>query len=114
MPARIRFEDVLRKLGLAISYFITIVYILEILLPAKYCLQHGCKGPEGDIFMPAFFLAPLGTIATAFSLYNAIQNIRKGQSWSWLFWLPAIIFAIVLLGTIAFIALLIYHLTFHR
>jgi hypothetical protein len=104
----------LRKLGLAISYFIAIVYFLSILFPSIYCLQHGCRGPEGDAFMPTFFLTPLGTIATAFSLYNAIQQGRKRQSWSWIFWPLAIIFAIVLIGAIAFIALLIYHLTFHR
>jgi hypothetical protein len=104
----------LRKLGLAISYFIAIVYLLSVLFPSIYCLQHGCRGPEGDAFMPAFFLTPLGTIATAFSLYNAIQQVRKRQSWSWIFWPLAIIFAIVLIGAIAFIALLIYHLTFHR
>jgi hypothetical protein len=64
--------------------------------------------------MPAFFLTPLGTIATAVSLYNAIQQIRKRQSWSWVFWPVAMIFAIVLLGAIAFIALLIYELTIHH
>jgi hypothetical protein len=72
------------------------------------------SGPEGDAFMPAFFLTPVGTIATAFSLYNAIQHIRKTQSWSWVFWPLAIIFGIVLLAAIGFIALLIYHLIFHR
>jgi len=104
----------LRKLGFAISYSIAIVYILSILLPSIYCLRHGCRGPEGDAFMPAFFLTPVGTIATAFSLYNAIQQIRKRQSWSWVFWPLATIFAIVLLAAIGFIALLIYHLTFRR
>ena len=64
--------------------------------------------------MPAFFLTPLGAIATAFSLHNAIQNIRKRQSWSWVFWPLAIIFAAVLLGAIAFIALLIYGVASHR
>jgi hypothetical protein len=104
----------LQKLGLAITYFIAIVYILSIVSPSIYCLQHGCRGPEGDAFMPAFFLTPVGAIATAFSLYNAIQQIRKRQSWSWVFWPLAIIFAIVLLGAIAFIALLVYHLAFRR
>jgi len=104
----------LRKLGLAISYFIAIVYILSILFPSIYCLRRGCRGPEGDAFMPAFFLTPYGAIATAFSLYNAIQQIRKRQPWSWVFWPLAIIFAIVLLGAIAFIALLIYQLASHR
>ena len=105
----------LRKLGLAIPYFIAIVYILSILLPSIYCLRHGCKGPgELDAFMPAFGLTPVGAIATAFSLHNAIQQIRKRQSWSWVFWPLAIIFAIVLLGAIAFIAMLIYELTLHH
>ncbi|SPF47307.1 membrane hypothetical protein [Candidatus Sulfotelmatobacter kueseliae] len=105
----------LRKLGLAISYFIAIVYIFSILLPSLYCFQHGCRGPgELDAFMPAFALTPLGAIATAFSLHNAIQQIRKRQSWSWAFWPLAIIFAIVLLGVIALIALFIYYTVSHR
>jgi hypothetical protein len=105
----------LRKLGLGVSYFIAIVYILSILLPSIYCLRHGCRGPgELDAFMPAFALTPLGAIATAFSLHNAIQHIRKKQSWSWVFWSLAIIFAIVLLGIIALIALVIYHTAWHR
>ena len=105
----------LRRVGLAICYFIAIVYILSILLPALYCLRHGCKGPgEGDAFMPAFFLTPIGAVATAFSLYNAIQNIRKRQSWSWVFWPLAIIFAIVLLGAVAFITMLVYELATHH
>jgi hypothetical protein len=103
----------LRRLGLAILYFITSVYISSIVSPAIYCLQHGCKGPEGDAFMPAFFLTPLGGIATAFSLTHAIQQIRKRQSWSWIFWPLAIIFAIVLLGVVVFVALLIYELASH-
>jgi len=105
----------LRKLGLAISYFIAIVYVFSILLPSIYCLRHGCGGPgELDAFMPAFMLTPLGGIATAFSLYNAIQHIRKKQSWSWVFWPLTIIFAIVLLGVIALIALGIYYTASHR
>jgi len=105
----------LRKLGLAVSYFIAIVYIFSILLPSLYCFQHGCRGPgELDAFMPAFALTPLGAITTAFSLHNAIQQIRKRQSWSWAFWPLAIIFAIVLLGVIALIALFIYHTASHR
>ncbi len=106
----------LRKLGLGISYFIAIVYILLIVLPCLYCYQHGwCKGPgEGDAFMPAFALTPLGAIGTAFSLRNAIQQIRKKQSWSWIFWPLAIIFAIVLLGVIALVALFIYYTVLRR
>ncbi len=105
-----------RRLGLGISYFIAIVYILSILLPFLYCYQHHwCKGAgELDAFMPAFMLTPLGAIATAFSLRNAIQHIRKRESWSWVFWPLAIIFAIVLLGVTAFIALGIYYTASHR
>ena len=101
-------------MGLAISYFVSIVYISMIIFPADYCLRHGCRGPEGDAFMPAFFLTPFGALATAFSLYNAVQNIRKRERWFWVFWPLAIIFAIVLLGTIAFIVMLIYGVATHR
>jgi hypothetical protein len=104
----------LRKLGLAISYFIAIVYVLSILWPCLYCLRHGCRGPEGDAFMPAFFLIPVGLIATALTLLHAIQQIRKRQSWSWVFWPLTIIFAIVLLGTIAFVAMMTYELATHH
>ncbi len=105
----------LRRLGLTISYFIAIVYIFSILLPSLYCFRQGCRGPgELDAFMPAFGLTPFGTIATVFSLHNAIQQIRKRQSWSWVFWPLAIIFAIVLLGVIVLIAFVIYHTALHR
>ena len=103
------------RLGLAILYFIAIVYLFSIVLPCLYCLQHGCRGPgELDAFLPAFGLTPFGAIATAFSLRNAIQQIRKRQPWSWVFWPLAIIFAIVLLGVIALIGLVIYHTAFRR
>jgi len=106
---------VLRKLGLGISYFIASVYILSILLPSIYCLQHGCRGPaELDAFMPAFALIPFGGLATAFALRDAIQQIKKRQSWSWVFWPLAIVFAIVLLGTFLVIAWVIYETAFHR
>src|SRR5580658_3533611 len=105
----------LRRLGLAISYFVAIVYGLSILLPSVYCLRQGCKGPgELDAFMPAFGLTPFGAVATAFSLHNAVQQIRKRQSWSWVFWPLAIIFATVLLCVIAFIAWFIYETASHR
>ena len=104
----------LLKLGLAIVYFVTVVYILLIVWPALYCWQHGCRGPDGDAFMPAFFLTPLGTITTAISLYSAIHQIRKRQAWSWIFWPLAIIFAVVLLGALAFIAFGIYQLAVHH
>ena len=73
----------LRKLGLGISYFIAIVYILLIVLPCLYCYQHGwCKGPgEGDAFMPAFALTPLGAIGTAFRCatpYNKSEKNNRG------------------------------------
>lgn len=106
----------LLKLALALAYFVACLYILLIVWPAIYCLQHGgCKGPgEGDAFMPAFFLTPVGTIATAFSLFHAIQQIRKKQPWSWVFWPLAIIFGIVVLGAIALIATIIYFTAFRR
>ena len=105
----------LRRLGLGISYFVAIVYVVLILWPGLYCYQHGCKGPgELDAFMPAFLFTPAGAIATAFALGNAIQHIRKRQSWSWVFWPLAVIFAIVLLGIITFVAWVVYQTAFHR
>jgi hypothetical protein len=105
----------LRRLGLAISYFVSIVYVLSILLPSVYCLRQGCRGPaELDAFMPAFGLTPFGAIATAFSLHNAVQRIRKRQAWSWVFWPLAILFATVLLGVIAFIVWIVYETASHR
>ena len=83
-------RPLLGKLGLAISYCVAIVYVLSILLPSLYCLHQGCRGPgELDAFMPAFALTPFGAIATAFALRNALQQIRKRRSWSWVFWPPA-------------------------
>jgi hypothetical protein len=104
----------LRRVGLAISYIVTIGYILSILLPSLYCFSHGCRGPgELDAFMPAFLLTLPGAIATAFSLNHAIQNIRNRQS-SWIFWPLAIIFSAVLLGVIALVGFVICHTAFRR
>ena len=104
-----------RKLALAMAYFIAIVYVLSIVYPSIYCLRHGCKGPgELDAFMPAFVLIPIGGISSAFALRNSIQQIRNRHSWSWAFWPAAVVLAILLLGTLAMIALLIYFTAFHR
>jgi len=104
----------LRRLGLAISYFIAVIYIFSILLPSIYCLRSGCKGPgELDAFMPAFMFTPLGAIATAFSLRNSIQHIRT-KSWAWVFWPLAILFAIILLGVAALITWIVYETAIHR
>lgn len=103
----------LRRLGLAISYGITILYILSLLMPSLYCFSNGCKGPgELDAFMPAFLATPIGAIATTFSLRDSLQHIRKRQS-SWLFLPLAIIFSIVLLGVVTLFVLIIYHYLFH-
>jgi len=104
----------LRRLGLAVSYVIAVLYILSILMPSLYCYSHGCRGPgELDAFMPAFAFTPLGAIATALSLRDAIQHIKQGQS-PWLFWPLAVIFSLILLGVIALIAAIIYLTAFHR
>jgi hypothetical protein len=103
-----------RKVALAILYFVSLGYIFLIVSASVYCLRHQCNGPEGDIFMPAFFLTPLGIVAVALSLRHSIQQIRKSQPWSWLYWPLAIIFAVVLLAAVAFIVMLIYELAAHR
>lgn len=104
----------LRKLGLAICYALTAGYILSILLPAVYCMRHGCKGPgDLDAFMPAFALTPVGAITTAISLFHAVRQIKKGQS-SWIFWPLAAIFSVILLGVIALVAVVIFRTAIHR
>lgn len=97
----------LRRVGLTISYFVAIVYIFSFLLPLFYCLPN-CQGPVLDAFLPAAALTPFGAIASAFSLRNSIQNIRKRQPSSWLFWPLAIVFSIVLLAVIALTGLVVY------
>jgi hypothetical protein len=104
----------LRKIGLAVAYFVAGVYVLSIVLPALYCLQHGCTGPELDGFMPAFMFTPAGTIATVFALRHSIQQIRKKQPWSWAFWPLAVIFVAVLAGVAALLAIGIYQTAFRR
>jgi hypothetical protein len=64
--------------------------------------------------MPAFAFTPFGAIATAFSLRNTLQQIRRRQSWSWVFWPLAIVFTLVLLGVIALVGLVIYYTAFRR
>jgi hypothetical protein len=104
----------LRRLALAVPYIIAIGYILSILLPGYYCLTHGCRGPgELDAFMPAFLFTPLGAIATAFSLHNTIQHIRKNDS-LWLYWPLAVIFSMVLLGVLVLIVWIVYHTALRR
>jgi hypothetical protein len=103
-----------RKIGVAILYVVTIGYILLIALPSIYCLRTGCRGPaELDAFMPAFLCTPLGAIATALSLRDAIQRIRKKQS-PWLFWPLAIVFSIVLIAVVLFVVWMIYHTVVRR
>ena len=64
--------------------------------------------------MPAFFLTPVGAIATGFSLHNAIQHIRRRQAWSWVFWPLAVIFAVVLVGVVAVVGIGVYYTVFRR
>jgi hypothetical protein len=99
---------------IAVVYVISIVYILLLLLPAFYCIQHTCSGPDLDGFMPAFLFTPIGEIATAFSLRHAIREIRRGGSWSWMFGLLAAIFALVVAAIVVGVAIMIYMTAFHH
>ncbi|HUO24235.1 MAG TPA: hypothetical protein VMU61_01135 [Candidatus Aquilonibacter sp.] len=100
----------LRRLGLGISYFVAVVYILSFAVPFSFLLSclPKCGGSELDAFLPAAALTPFGAVATAFSWRNAIQNISKGES-LWLFWPLAIVFSIVLLGVVAMIAIVVIY-----
>jgi hypothetical protein len=104
----------LRKLGLGISYFFALAYIVSFVVPFSLLLEcvrlHGlehCQGNGLDAFLPAAALTPFGSMGSAFALRNSIQNIKKRQS-LWLFWPLAIIFAIVLAAVIGAIALVFY------
>jgi hypothetical protein len=107
-------ENIVRKLGIAVSYIISIMYILLLLMPAFYCIQHECRGPDLDGFMPAVLFIPVGGIATAYSLRHAVRKIRRGGSWSWLFWSLAAIFVLVLAAIALFVAIMIYMTAFHH
>jgi hypothetical protein len=110
---RVNAGSILGKIAWGIAYFFAILYIVLTVWPAIYCWQHSCRGPDLDAFMPAFFLSPWGAVACGFTLGHAIQHIRKKQS-LWLFWPLAIIFGLVLLGTIAFLGWVIFSTAFHR
>ena len=104
----------MQRLGVAVSYIISITYIFLILMPIQYCIQHICSGPDWDGFMPAFLFIPAGGIATAFSLWHAVRQIRSGHAWSWAFGPLAVVFAIVLAAIAIFVAIMIYMMAFHR
>ncbi len=95
----------IRKIFVAIAYFVALLYVASIAWPAEYCLRHGCKGSDLDAFMPAFVLTPFGAIAAAFALRHSIQRIKSGSA---IFWPLAILFAILLAAVAAFIAWIIY------
>jgi hypothetical protein len=105
----------LRRIGLGLSYFLAITYLISFLVPLSfllYCIQlhslASCEGSGLDAFLPAAALTPFGAMASAFSLRNATQNIRK-RSRLWLFWPLAVIFSMVLLGVSAMIAIVIFY-----
>jgi hypothetical protein len=102
-------ESCITQTGSGSFVLVAIVYILSILLPAAYCLRHGCQGPELDAFMPAFFLVPAGAIAAGFSLGNAIQHSKKETGWP-----VAVIFSVVLVATILFTGWIVYHTALRR
>ena len=59
------------------------IWLLLLIYPADYCLQHGCSGPVGgqniDGFLPAFGFAPIGGPAVLWSLYVLVRRIWPGR-----------------------------------
>lgn len=104
----------MRQLGIAVSYIVSLLYVLLIVWPALYCIRHSCSGSDLDGFMPAFLFTPVGGIATAFALRDATRQIRRGSSWSGLFWFLAAIFVIVLAAIAVLAAIVIFVTAFHR
>ncbi len=90
----------MQKLGVIISWLVAVLYALSLILPTGYCLIHGCRGAQGDTFMPAFFLTPFGILATIVAFISAVRNIKDKHPLSGAYWPFAIVFASVLLGMI--------------
>ncbi len=97
----------MQRLVLIIAYIIGGLWILSLVLPASYCLQHHCSGPDYDGFMPAFAIAPIGGLAALIALPHAIQGTKK-QTWSWVFWLFAVVFAINLASVALFVVIAVF------
>jgi hypothetical protein len=74
------------------------LFAVSIMMPAAYCAQHGCEGPDLDGFMPALFLAPFGTVAVAVSLWGVVRRLRGGGAWVWVLWPVAVGEGVILAG----------------
>jgi len=72
--------SVLRCLAFAAA----VIWLLLLIYPADYCLQHGCSGPVGgqniDGFLPAFGFAPIGGPALLWSLYVLVKRVWPGRA----------------------------------
>jgi hypothetical protein len=55
------------------------IWLLLLIYPSGYCMEHGCSGPVGgqniDGFIPAFAFAPIGVPALLWSLYVLVRRI---------------------------------------
>lgn len=71
-----------KKKGSALRYVVFAlagIWLLLLIYPTTYCLQHGCSGPVGgqniDGFLPAFGFAPIGGPALLWSLYVLVKRL---------------------------------------
>lgn len=64
-----------------LAFAAAVIWLLLLVYPADYCLEHGCSGPSGgqniDGFLPAFGFAPIGAPALLWSLFILVKRIWR-------------------------------------
>jgi len=67
-----------------LAFGAAVIWLLLLIYPTSYCLEHGCSGPVGgqniDGFLPAFGFAPIGGPALLWSLYALVKRIWPGRA----------------------------------
>ena len=98
---------------IGVLHSVSALFILSILGPLAYDLQHGW-GSAGDGYMLPFILIPIGGPAVALSLLADVKEIQTKSSWSWAWWPVVLVLGITMIAVIGFIVLLAGNLLFHK
>jgi hypothetical protein len=98
---------------IGVLHGVSALFILAILGPLAYDLQHGW-GSAGDGYMLPFILIPLGGPVVALSLLADIKQIQTKSTWSWTLWPAVVVSGITLIAVMGFVVLLVGNLLFHK
>jgi hypothetical protein len=64
-----------------VVFSLAFIWVLLILYPLAYCVEHGCSGPVGgqniDGFLPAVGFTPVGAPALIWSLFVLIRRLWR-------------------------------------